>query len=773
MKYLTFSFLVAMLLLFSSCTPEIPDMRQYSFNATLEQPTSEDNNGQKVYLDNERWVYWEVDDEINLCGDGTSVKKARLINTDNEHFNGVFVASFEWGASYFLGLHPYSASNEITNTGGSNFSARISLPAEQPRRTDERGDLTFDKQVYPMVAWYGGASETPDLDFHALGSIVRLNIFNNTGSATTLNSIEITSRDGKQLSGLFDVHNYKTEDPYLTAAANTTANQKVTLTCGSGLNFGTGNLYTFYLVLPALAGRGDSTIYNLTMTVNSVAGTFTKNFTVKTRRTGMTNMKAMGINAWGAGDGTVGLSGCGTESRPFKVYDIADLQYLRSCYNAAVPPDTRTINGQPITPDTYITLMRTDITLTTSNWTEGIQHFVGHLTDATNRSNPGITTTCQDAPLFESIDQGGVVEGITLKSAATFSLSEAVSPFCTTNSGVIRNCVLTTVPGSSAKNRTLFADFAGLCVTNSGTIEGCRFQGSAEIGSGKNFAAICLTNNGEITGCQTSSIALTFNATGSTAAGICYTNGNNGTVRDSYFAADIVNSAVDWAGIVFDNSGTVEHCYLSATGHIYTTKTVAGIVMNNTADGKVDYCWLAGPLRGVNAAGIVQNLSGGQVINCFNSGNAMITVTSGTSVCGGLVGTMSGGSIENSYVDDITLISQQVGASVGAIVATASSGTVNNCYASDASHTFYGTNSGATLTHCYLVEGTQTGTTREEPTAYETLQSNLNTYKPSGGKGWQGAANATTTPTVTSGTPPQLEPYTQPTPASGGKRLRL
>ena len=764
----------AALVLMTGCRHD-PELVPVIFTATLEQPSSDD--GSKIYLDNERWIYWEVGDEISIAGDNSSeAATGRLINAsfDEGQFNGVFTTTLEDAATYFLGLHPMDSRNVIAglHAGQADFTAKIYLPDTQTRRTDQRGDLTFDKQVYPMVGWYGNTSgDTANLDFHALAGIVRLNLFNLSGYQKTLKQIEITSEDNRQLKGLFNVNDYKIEDPYLTPLENTTVNQTVILYCGeSGLPFSASYLHTFYLVLPALHGRGDTANYYLSMKVIATDNTYMiKKFRVPVRRTGLTNMQAMGITDWSDGSdasdngaGTPGLSGCGTESRPFKVYNINDLTYMRDCNNVNGGTGNRYINGQLITPDTYITLMRSDIELTSSNWQVGIKNFVGHFNTVSNMSNPGIIDNCQNVPLFESIGDYGVVDGITLKSAVTFNTQGAVSPFCTTNHGTLRDCVLTTIPGSPQKNISMFADFGGICVTNTGTIEGCRFQGKVELGYGHNFAGICLENSGTVKGCQLTSVTLTLDASGSTAAGICYSNLTDGKVLDSYFAADVTNSSIDWAGIVYENSGTVEHCYFSATGHIYTSKDAAGIVMNNT-DGKVDYCWVAGQLRGINVSGIVQNLTDGKVINCFNSHNAMITLTAANSVGGGLVGSMSGGSIENSYVYDIYMTRLVMSAVMGGIVGNCTSGTINNCYDYEGNRLLYGNlGTTATVNHCYIVDGTQYSVTSVSVALATAatgtvgcLLDNLNDAT-SGAPSINGAKRWQQTP---AGTPPSLVTY--------------
>lgn len=775
MKYFKWFCLVG-LLLTVACEKEIDwRTRDITFNATIEQ-YGNSTDGQKIILQNEQWVFWEIGDEISIASDkSASATRGDLVNSspgsDYEDFNGVFVAALPEESKYFLGLHPYDEHNVIVGTSNSsNFGTpTLYLAATQPLRHDS----TFSRKVLPMVGWYGGHWDPDDptpfnLDFHNLGAIVRIQLFNATGSDATIDHITFTSVAdptrgivAKNLSGPFSVHNYTTENPHLGELGG--GSKTVTITCGEdGLAFAQNDLKSFYLVLPAFGGRETTTNLRITMDVVTKDSTHCiKTFTAPTRRTGVTYMNAMGISAWSeseSGDASPGLVGNGTVTRPFKVYTINDLLYLRSCYNAS--PDGsgyRRINGQPITANTHIKIMRSDIVLTRSNWNVGIRDFVGHLTSASNSANPGIIDSCVDAPLFQNILNGGVVEGLTLKSAATFNLTSGtgVSPFCYSNAGTIKNCVITTIPGAASKvNLSSFASFAGICVNNTGTIEGCRFEGKAEVQEGKNFAGICMQNTGTVKGCQiTSSVALTFPSNSSTAAGICYDNQTGGQVRDCYFAADITSSTVNWAGIVYDNSGTVEHCYLSASGHIYTSMGVGGIVKTNKTGGKVDYCWLAGQLRGKTVGGIVDSLAAGQVINCFTRDNAMITLQNATDVGGCLVGRMTGGKIENSYVNECYLLVHDLNATFGGIVgkATGTGLAVTNCYDKENHNAFYGTTSGVTYSRCYLVDGSQANintVSSSTANAYTTLQGNLNADVPTGGKGWTGAVSNTTLPVL-------------------------
>lgn len=722
------------------------------FTASIEPLDNESQS--KVRLVNEEWIYWEIGDSISIGSNTstqdnyTAILTLPSVGSDFEGFNGAFQASLPEGSKYFLGLHPENSSNVIRSTGGTNFSATIILPDEQPLRND----ITFAKQVFPMVAWYGGEWDDShpvpfNLDFHSLAGIVRFQIFN-SGVAKTIRQITVTSLDGKQLKGAFTVNNYKTFDPYLTPANNTSANQKVVLTCGeSGLPLGSDSLRSFYLVLPALGGMGVTTSYGLKFEIEATDGSVcTKTMTagIPVRRNGITYRNAIDVKDWSSASATVGLVGNGTESRPFKIYTIKDLQYLRKCYASI----DRKINNQPITANTWIRIMRSDIVLTSENWTAGINRFEGHFTcvSAPSAGNAGITNKT-NIPLFVDIKATGVVEGIDMRVTATATdrhtaTDTAFTPFCRINRGIIRNCDVTTA--NECAIYSTWKSVAGLCVNNFGTIEGCNC--SATLRSTNAFVAgICLYNHGTIRGCQISSPMTVIE--GSRVGGICYQNINNSSavIEDCYFDATVVGSASQWGGIVHTMSGgTLKHC--SNTGTVQSVESVAGIVHTITA-GTVNYCWSQAKLKGNMAGGIAVNVNGGRIINSFvNTNNAQVVLNTSNenNSAGGFAATISGGSIENGFVN-ITHVQRinSTGITAG-FVGKATGGTITNCYSYESAAlfpVFYGTNTSTSYNSCYLVgNNTQsyvTSVTTTQALSGGGLVQQLNNNVPSGGKSWE------------------------------------
>lgn len=783
----------------AACTPD-EVQKQFSFNATMEQLQNADSYGSKVQLVNEQWTYWEYGDSINIISnkakgnDGSTLYTGWLVNGgggDYSDYNGVFITTLteqEGQASqWFVGIHPARYDkHQVTYTGETNhgFTAKVWLDPVQHYRHDS----SYARQVLPMIAtydgpaWGDGAGESSDpyrLDFHALASLVRLQLVNGTGAAQTIQKIELESlafdpapdadgADRRPLCGRFAVKNLYRFNAHLdrtTLEAPSTLGETgdgYTLTLSTdetaatgNLAFGQNELLSFYVVLPAYHGMDTTTNFHLKMTVyNGNGKKCSKTFTVSTRRNGITYMRAINISAFNedAGTGTPVLVGNGTSTRPFKIYTYADLLYLRNCYNEDTTtgtPRTRKINGQPITKDTYIRIMRSDIVLTYDDtepdplktWGAGIKEFRGHLAYATNA--PGVTpgsvthgiTNRAPYPLFQSITNEGVVSDLNVicdRDISIYSLPVTdYSPMCHTNGGKIISCRTVSPSNLTDENRGFVGKpaggscFAGICVNNTGEVTDCACAVVRSLSSSSNFAGICKQNNGTISGCVASSPMSVRGAV--EAGGICYEN--RGTVKDCY--CDIHYTTSDgtgqthWGGIVYlngeSNSYVIRNCYLSANAIIRSYGNVGGIVCDNK--GVVDYCHAeSGSLRGAIVGGIASTVSNGELRNCFVNDEFMVislyNKPAAAHSAGGLAGVLSGGYIRNCFalINHIDIAAADATGNIGSVVGLMSGGTIDNCYGlstSSSNPTFYGDKSSGTLTAgtCFLVGNSQTGVT--------------------------------------------------------------
>lgn len=711
------------------------EMRKFNFNSTIEQIGNDDS---KVLLARERWIYWEIGDEIDIASDisgsewsvGTLVNSGAGAGTDFEEYNGVFITELDYESKYFVGLFPRNSGNIVsTNSGSSNFDIRINLEQNQPLTCD----TSFDRNIFPMVAWYGGSAysseidnyQPANLDFHSLGCIVRLQFFNSDGTEHIIDHVEIKS--DKQLWGTFNITGYKTADPYLISTVTDEAHKTLNLTCNNAAlsTMGANSLHTFYVVIPAFETRNTTVTHNFNVTIYDTEGKHcSASFTAPMRRNGITYMQALNIQTWeassstGEGSASAGLVGNGTAARPFKIYTIDDLNYLRIQFHNPVDGNVR-INNQKVTANTHFRIMTSTITLNNDNWKDyGIENFTGIMTyGASNGSNPGITNN-SSIPLFASISSDSRVEGLSVKRGSiNIAPTRNWSPFCATNNGTIVNCRLRSVDDAPIQFTANYC-FSGICVTNNGTIIGSGCE--AAVSASNSFAGICYLNNGTIRGCYFGSPAAVYSA--STAAGICYTN--NGSIYDSYFAGRISSSATNWGGIVYQNEGRVEHCYASSDGLIITTGTVGAIVNSQAAIGAVvNYCYSDISLRGSTIGSIVANLSNGKVLNSFvNNDIVVLTVSAASHVAGGLVGTMSGGTVANSYAYFNHMNRINSDGIAGGLIGRHTGGTVANCYAYETNTTtrlFYGDPASTTsnLTNCFLVGADQTGVTNQSASA--------------------------------------------------------
>ena len=736
----------------TSCSDEEP-MGQFAFTSRIEGFVNTDTVGSsapgaKVFLEKEKWIYWEDGDIISI-GSNTSTANnymAQLANVnagfindpdgDWQQFNGIFLTNLPEGSKYFLGLHPYNVGNVITPAGSasSSFSAvEIVCPDEQPFTGN---DFSFARNIIPMVAWYGGEwrpeqPSTPfNLDFHSLASIVRVQFYSEMG-ISTLNTIGVySSNSDLPIAGRFSVRGYNTAAPYLEAVAGQTS-QTITIPCG-GRTVNPGEVVSFYLVIPSLSR--DSRLYNLEFTINGLGKA---TLTMPLRRCGIAFPPALSLSGSNL-DGEIGLPGNGTEERPYKIYNTDNLTYVRDQFNAAaLGGDTPKINGVPVTANTVFHLMRNDILLD-DDWTNfggGIRDFVGKFVwkAYSGSRTPGITNKSQ-SPLFESISEGGEV--IDLPMAVQIDLAgtaEAFSPFCGVNNGTLRNCrVYDYNPGGGAeedvnskkksgrKDNTAGlldtderANLAGFCLSNYGNILDCSCELTFGTGPTHNVAGITLNNHATIKSCAAATPMRIYTA--GNGSGIAYDN--QGTIEDSYFTIrQTTGNAVSWAGIAHHNTGIIRHCYTSATAAIVSTGAIAGIVMNNEAGAVVDYCWFGGSITSNDCGAGIAHTNLGTVINCYVNGAQIVSPAVEGTVAAGLIAYHGddGGSfsavLANSYYYAPRILCQDASKThhVGALIAFAYDGVVDNCYAYETGNPInpFANNiatSGTTFTNCFHV----------------------------------------------------------------------
>ena len=760
------------MLLATGCQKEVTTID--SFLAISESQQDES----KTILKDETFVYWENNDQIDICCEDQSEKGVATFSIGSADGNNNQKAIFDLSDNpikvttdkNMIALFP----SHNNNTLSSVKDVTINFPQEQGWRDEN----SFASAACPMVA-YGnlvGNDGLLRMQFHNLCGLVRLQIVNtdNAVSSATLKELRVTSQDSKKLSGRFQVHDIEKNAPYVTATTDVT--NVITITPNAGtVSLGETGL-VFYLALPALSGTG-STAYSLKLKVvvtsNGNDYQMEKDFGVNIRRNGLSKMPALHCSSWvqgtdGSGSGattTTHITGNGTTQRPFLIYSVDDLVELREVCNS----NNFVINGFSFNNDPthcQFRIMRSDIVLTSDNWTEPIHEFPGVMTyfAAQGSSQPGIVNN-SGVPIFNVVT--GSVTGLTVNGTyiATLGPEEEknYSPLCLNNQGTLLNCMIgencTTVFAGSTHTR-----IGGICLENNGLISGCGCHGTLVA---EEVGCISHTNNSgtnvSIERCYVASPTRTDYRSNyaKEAGGICHTN--QGKIENCYFSANSYKCATKWGGIVYkqaSNSASVKRCYIDASGIIQSSNSVGGIV-NTMSDGVVDYCWNNADLMQADnqgLGGIVYALSGGEVRNCcLSSGTGMMKCTNG--VVGGIVGRLSGtGTVYNSYANaDFTQTTVTKGTAVG----TMTGGTIANSYGLqpidiNMPH-FVGSKTGGSITHCYgYYNAGNEIPTNENVNDYAALRDNLNGWPSATEGGWPATVD-TYRAWVQSGTnPPSL-----------------
>lgn len=669
------------MVLFAGCKKETIKVSM-NFGAQIEPPAGED----KTYLVNEKWIYWDADDEISVRGKSDDrVRSGRIVSGANSTLAFFRADDLSDDSEEFIFLFPHNPGNMIDFDGG----VQVNFPDQQ----HFRDDLTFGKESCPMVGWCL-KNDQDSILFHSLAGLARVQLYSTAGDKEISQiTFEEVSEPKQNISGMFRVKDYSEYDPYLVAGDG---NKTITITCDPEtrvVGSSQGDLCTFYLVLPALEG---TTTYKLRMTVKTTDGKqFQKTFGVKVRRNSIMKVPALNITAWAdapnAGTADISIVGNGTELRPFQIYTAAELAKVRDAINSGGK-----INGQTITSSTQFALMRSDIVLDATNWTSGIDGFVGHFyyAAASSVTTPGITNNSK-IPIFTSIAAGGVVEGLTLKGTFTNNSNLTTSPLCDVNRGVIKDCRTSSSSSFTLSSSNSASGIAGICVTNEGTITGCSHNGTLTCSNGT-AGGICLNNRGTITGCF-------METPGRIAAkwmgGIAYRNYR--TVRSSYFSASMTGVNGIFGGIVYRNDQNVQNCMLYSPSQIKSGKSLGGVVYVNYAT--VDSCYSnAAVFEGKDTVGgIVAVMRGGEVRNSyFNAGLTNIKFT-GNGLCGGFVAYQKDGAIRNCYVRARI---NAAAATYGGFVGRIDGGSIENVYSRiyNSGDKFFGAVLvAATLKSCY------------------------------------------------------------------------
>ena len=162
--------------------------------------------------------------------------------------------------------------------------------------------------------------------------------------------------------------------------------------------------------------------------------------------------------------------------------------------------------------------------------------------------------------------------------------------------------------------------------------------------------------------------------------------GDNSGLVDLCFATGNVTNNTNCSavgGLVGNNTGNISRCYTqngTVTSVSGSSFGLGGLVGINTGTGLIEKSFSKCTVIATNqqAGGLVGRNgynSGGTIRNCYATGNV-----SGNLYCGGLVGYVISGVVENSYSIGLVSISDPAGYAQAAGLAGGNAGTITNCF---------------------------------------------------------------------------------------------
>lgn len=299
--------MLAAAMVFTACRKD--DDNLVTLNVNISDYTGSNT---KMYVDASRYTHWTSGDQVNINGSGNTCSVD--LSGDKAKITGVPSSTGGYLAVYPAGI----AGNY--NTSSSSIS--VTLPSTQTYSVDGSGNQIIKA---PMYAYCANGETT--LTFHNLCSLLKVTINNNRSEDITMQSITVTSSNGK-LSGAGKINDIKTDAPSLSMGSSSTSFNYVTLDFTSAdetVNQGASKSY--YVVVPSFAST------NISITVEATSTglmdlTLTHNSAVMNA-----NMIATGPTI-AMNSAVIDFAGMGTESNPFQINNLNDLNTLKTRVNA-------------------------------------------------------------------------------------------------------------------------------------------------------------------------------------------------------------------------------------------------------------------------------------------------------------------------------------------------------------------------------------------------------------------------------------------------------
>ena len=232
MNRILFSLVAA--LLFIACNQEISNQDGDVFNASIEDITS------KTILNQGKFVNWQAEDQVSIFNRNTGNKQYRVTNESAGQSSCTleYVAGPAYGdaLNHAVAFYPYANDLECTSSGSNKYIlSNIQIQTVQTYTSE-----SFAPGAFPMVA----VSSTSNLSFKNICGAIKLQAKGDAKIA----SVTISGNQDEKLSGTASV--IAQTSGYPTIAMGETAEAKVILDCGEGIQLNKDNVTEFILSVP-------------------------------------------------------------------------------------------------------------------------------------------------------------------------------------------------------------------------------------------------------------------------------------------------------------------------------------------------------------------------------------------------------------------------------------------------------------------------------------------------------------------------------------------
>lgn len=513
--------MLAAAMVFTACRKD--DDNLVTLNVNISDYTGSNT---KMYVDASRYTHWTSGDNVNINGTGTSNTCPVDLSGDKAKITGVPSSTGGYLAVYPAG---------IAGTYGtySSTSISVTLPSTQTYTVDGSGNQIVKA---PMYAYCANGETT--LTFHNLCSLLKVTINNNRSEDITMQSITVTSSNRK-LSGYGTINGVKTDSPSLSMGSSSSSFNYVTLDFTSADEIvSQGTSKSYYVVVPSFASTDISITVEATST-GLMDLTLTHNSAVMNA-----NMIATGPTI-AMNSAVIDFAGMGTESNPFQINNLNDLNTLKTRVNAGKLYDGK-----------YFKLMN-DINC--GSWT-GIGNSINKFSGIFDGSNNTITLTqtsggsycglfkTAGTATFKSLNVDCTISSAGLYSGAIVGQADGtVFQYCTATgsisgaskryggitgtlqntAGTISHCSSSVTITSTVSGEALLGGIAGSVEKSGSLVEYCTASGDITAANGTRIGGIA----GSISsGCTIDNCTYTGTATGSSPTGpIVGSNGGSVT----------------------------------------------------------------------------------------------------------------------------------------------------------------------------------------------------------------------------------------------------